>query len=83
MDLKKFGRNVTKIRLKYMSEISFSEAAQRARVTYHQLQKIEKGLMNPTILTIFKMAESWNIPISEFFRVDQEEVTKQVSDIKK
>jgi transcriptional regulator with XRE-family HTH domain len=72
MDLRQFGRNLTGIRLKYLPGASFSDAAQRGRVTWNQLKKIEDGSMNPTLTTIFKLAESWGVPLEEFFAPEKE-----------
>lgn len=63
--LKQFGENLRSIRgTRNMSQEEFSSYCD---IDTRQLGRIERGESNSTILTIKKIAEKLEIPVSKFF----------------
>ena len=76
MDQIEFGKRLRQIREKYLPELSLNKAAQMALIGHSQLTNIEEGKVDPRMSTIFRIAESWNVPIEEFFATDKRKSRK-------
>jgi transcriptional regulator with XRE-family HTH domain len=63
--LRAFGRNVYRLRKK--KSLSQEELAHRSGLSYNTLNTIENGKINPTIATIFAMADGLEIHVKELF----------------
>lgn len=57
------GRNITNIRKQ--KSISMDELSKRSGVSKSMLSQIEQGKTNPTVITVWKIARSLDIPVSE------------------
>lgn len=47
--------------------------AERAGLNYAQVQRLEQGLVNPTLRTLHSIAEGLNVPLSALFREEPAE----------
>jgi DNA adenine methylase len=68
-------------RIKYLREkqnVSQSKLAQVTGIVREQISRIENGQINPTLETVFKLSEAFNISMSELFDYD---VIGQLQDI--
>ena len=59
------GEQVRKIRQR--EGISMRKLALQAEMEYSQLSKIERGVTNPTVSTIYALADALNIPVKDLF----------------
>lgn len=66
--LKAFGENLRRIRQK--KSLTMMELAYEADVEYSQIAKIERGINNPTISTIYILAKALEIRPSELMRFE-------------
>lgn len=48
-----------------------------AALTRSHLAMIERGQKNPNVATLWKIAEAFEIPLSELFRLAEEEMNKE------
>ena len=62
---KAFGRQVRKIRLE--KNLSMRELALQADMEYSQLSKIERGVINTTISTVYALSQALEIPVVDLF----------------
>ena len=62
---KAFGDQLRKLRL--TKGISMRKLALQADMEYSQLSKIERGVINTTISTVYALSEALDIPMREFF----------------
>lgn len=62
---KAFGQQLRKLRLG--KGISMRGLAKEADIEYSQLSKIERGVINTTISTVYALAQALDIPVKEFF----------------
>lgn len=60
-----FGKQVRKLRL--AKGHSMRGFANEADIEYSQVVKIENGITGPTITTVYKIAETLNIPLKDLF----------------
>lgn len=63
--LKHLGANVRKIRKE--KNLSMEMLAHKAEIEYRQLGRIERGEGNTSVISLFKLSQTLNIPISQFF----------------
>jgi DNA-binding XRE family transcriptional regulator len=63
--LKNIGANL--LRNRTAKKLSMRGLAQLAEVEYSQIDRIEKGKLNCTVLTIIAIAEALEVPVSELF----------------
>jgi transcriptional regulator with XRE-family HTH domain len=66
MDRKSFGENVSFIREKIL-DLPRTRAAMMALIGYDQLLRLETGDGNPTLDTLFRLADRWGVHPSLFF----------------
>lgn len=62
---KSFGLQLRKLR--QAKGISMRGLAKEADIEYSQLSKIERGVINTTISTVYTLAQALDIPVKEFF----------------
>ena len=62
---KAFGLQLRKLR--QGKGISMRGLAKEADIEYSQLSKIERGVINTTISTVYNLALALDIPVKEFF----------------
>lgn len=62
---KAFGSQLRKLR--QTKGISMRKLALQADMEYSQLSKIERGVINTTISTVYALSETLDIPVKEFF----------------
>lgn len=62
---KSFGNQLRKLR--QTKGISMRNLALQADMEYSQLSKIERGVINTTISTVYALSEALDIPMIEFF----------------
>ena len=61
----KLGQQIAKLRKqKKFSQVEFAYMLDKEKQNYN---KIEKGKTNPTIWTLYKIAELLHVPVSELF----------------
>lgn len=60
-----FGQRLRALRLE--KGISMRGLAKEADIEYSQLSKIERGVINTTISTVYALALALDIPVKEFF----------------
>ena len=46
---------------------TLAEAAKQAGLRYQHIQQIETGLLNVTLITLIRLAEGLEVPVSAFF----------------
>ena len=63
--LQKFGKRIKKIRLE--KGLTQKELALEMDVEISQISRIERGLVNPTLTTLIKLAACLNVKIASFF----------------
>jgi transcriptional regulator with XRE-family HTH domain len=67
-----FSQNLRRIRQK--KNFTMLELAFEADVEYSQIAKIERGISNPTISTVYILAKALNVKVVDLFKFqDQEE----------
>ena len=64
--IKSFGERLRQIRLS--KNLSQAELAHSAEIPINQVGRIERGEINTTLTTIKVLADSLDIPITEFFK---------------
>lgn len=62
---KAFGLQLRKIR--QSKGLSMRGLAKEADIEYSQLSKIERGVINTTISTVYTLAQALDTPVKEFF----------------
>lgn len=62
---KALGQQVRRIRQR--EGISMRKLALEAEMEYSQLSKIERGVINTTVSSLYALATAMNIPVKEFF----------------
>ena len=62
---KSFGDQLRKLRSQ--KGISMRKLALQADMEYSQLSKIERGVINTTISTVYALSQALDIPMIEFF----------------
>ncbi|RTL55979.1 MAG: XRE family transcriptional regulator [Sphingobacteriales bacterium] len=62
---KAFGQQLRKLR--EGKGISMRGLAADAEIEYSQLSKIERGVINTTISTVYALAQALDIPVKDFF----------------
>ena len=62
---KSFGDQLRKLRV--TKGISMRKLALQADMEYSQLSKIERGVINTTISTVYTLSQALDIPVIEFF----------------
>ena len=67
MTLEELGKNIEYIRVAKGWTIHY--AAQKAMIGWKQLENIEIGKGNPTMKVMFRIADSWQVPIGDFFNI--------------
>lgn len=67
-NIKLFGERMRQIRKQY--NLSQEELAYRANITISQVGRIERGVINTSVSTIFTIAKVLNIHPKEFFDFD-------------
>lgn len=70
--LKELGRQIAKWRRK--KKISQRELAFRCDVDKPSITRIERGNTNPTSITLQKLSEALNVPISSFFSFQKKDI---------
>ena len=68
--LNKFGEEVRKLRLN--SALSYREMAQRCDLDYSYISKIEKGLHNIQLSTVFELSKGLDVHPKDLFNFDIE-----------
>lgn len=63
-----FGKNLKSLRMK--KNISQEEFADRTKLDRTYISGLERGLRNPSYLTLLKLAHTLNIPIEHLFYGD-------------
>ena len=63
--LKTVGRNVRNIRVS--KGLSMENLANEANMEFRQLGRIERGEINTTITSLYKLAEALKVSINDFF----------------
>lgn len=61
--LKNFGQNVVRLRKAMM--LTQKDVAQKVGITYRYFQKIEVGRANVTLLTLFRLAQFFNVSMAD------------------
>jgi len=64
--LDKFGKRYKSLRVN--NNFTQAELALQLNVEISQISRIERGLINTSVIMIYKTAEVLNIPPSEFFK---------------
>lgn len=67
-NIKLFGERMRQIRKQY--NLSQEELAYRANITISQVGRIERGVINTSVSTVFAIAKVLNIHPKEFFDFD-------------
>ncbi|MBS1917881.1 MAG: helix-turn-helix transcriptional regulator [Bacteroidetes bacterium] len=62
---KAFGKQLRKLREE--KGLSMRKLASEAEIEYSQLSKIERGVINTTISTVYTLAAALDIPTSDLF----------------
>lgn len=75
--LKSFGRHLRSVRMQ--QEISLRSLAIDADIEHSLLSRIERGKVNPTVLTIYALAKALDIEISALlnFKVEKQRSTSK------
>lgn len=68
MILKSFGINLKALRKE--NNISQATLANKTGLMREQISRIESGLVNPTLITIYKISCALNIPLKRLFDFD-------------
>lgn len=79
--LPEFGRNIRTIRKN--RDISMAELAAKTGLTVSHISQIERGIANPSLIALSKLAEALNIPITSFFQEEQAKYTLVRADERK
>jgi transcriptional regulator with XRE-family HTH domain len=61
-----FGENLRSIRQK--KRFTMLQLAFEADIEYSQIAKIERGISNPTISTVYALAKALNVKVVELFK---------------
>jgi transcriptional regulator with XRE-family HTH domain len=56
--------------LRGQTKVSLREIARRAGITPSLLSQIENGRVNPSVATLFRLAETLDVPVARFFAPD-------------
>lgn len=64
--LKKFGAYIRQLRKK--KKITMEELAYACEVEYSQISRIERGLTNTTLTTLFALSKGLEIPLNELLK---------------
>lgn len=64
--LHRIGKNLKILRVEH--EIAQDELARASNTTRAQLSGIERGQINPSALTLIKIAHALQVPVGELFR---------------
>lgn len=67
-NLELFAKNLKVVRKKY--GFTQEELSYQSEITLSQIARIETAKINPSLSTIFKLAKTMNIHISELFDFD-------------
>ncbi len=59
--------------LRAEKEISQKELAEAAGLSRQTVNSIERGKFNPSVITALKIAEYFEVPVDEVFRLEKEE----------
>ncbi len=59
--------------LRAEKEISQKDLAEELDLSRQTINSIERGKFNPSILTALKIADFFEIPVDEVFRLEEEE----------
>lgn len=65
---KAFGENLRKIRLK--KGITMMDLAFEANIEYSQIARIERGITNPTISTLYVLAKSLDVKPQDLLKFE-------------
>ncbi|KAF2338032.1 helix-turn-helix transcriptional regulator [Flavobacterium ginsenosidimutans] len=68
--LRLFAKRLKEVRAE--KKISQEELALRSELTLSQIARIETVRINPTISTVFKIARTLDVPLSELFNFELE-----------
>lgn len=66
--LKDFGKQVRLVRKE--KGMTMESVAYKAEMEYRQLGRIERGEVNPTLLSLLKISEALEVELSRFFVVN-------------
>jgi transcriptional regulator with XRE-family HTH domain len=69
-----FGCHLRKLRQK--KGLTMLELAFEADIEYSQIAKIERGVSNPTISTVYALAKALDVPIVSLFRFPDPAIKK-------
>jgi len=58
--------------LRAEKEISQNDLAQEVGLSRQTINSIERGKFNPSIITALKIAEYFDVPIDEVFKLEEE-----------
>jgi transcriptional regulator with XRE-family HTH domain len=77
MDIRRLvGRNVRRIRLE--KRLSQEQFAERAGFTQQYLSDLERGLRNPTVMTLYELARALEVEHVALVAPDDEALTEEV-----
>lgn len=75
------GKRIRELRERY--KISQCELARLANIGQSTLSDIERGIKQPTIITIENICRAFNMSLSEFFNEDIVEISPEVRELLK
>lgn len=64
-EIKRLGGQIRKLRL--ARELTLEKAAEQTTIDWKHLQKIEAGAVNPTVLTLVRIASGYGVALRDFF----------------
>lgn len=66
IEIKRLGEFIRQLREN--RGLTLDAAAEKTTVDWKHLQKIEAGLLNPTVLTLVRIADGFGVPLWMIFR---------------
>lgn len=70
--------NVLKL-IRFANEMSTKDAAQNSNVSSTYISEVENGNKNPSISVLKKIAETYNIPLSQIFLFEELQIQDNLS----
>lgn len=67
-ELKKLGLHIRSLRVK--QELTQETLADKANLSPSQIGRLERGILNPSYLTLLAIAEALSIPVERLVQVD-------------
>lgn len=69
--LKSVGANVRRIRIE--KGLTMEQVANEAEIEYRQLGRIERGEVNTTLISLYRIAEAMGVNFSQFLELQDSE----------